>query len=323
MNIPLPPVAAIAIGRNEGQRLLDCLASLTGQVAPIVYVDSGSTDGSVDAARALGVDVVELDMTQPFTAARARNAGYERVKELAPDIELVQLLDSDCELADGWIDAGRTALLDDPKLAVVCGRRREKFPDATIWNQMTDDEWDSPIGPARYCGGDAMMRRAALDQVGGYREDLIAGEEPEMCYRMRENGWGIYRLDAEMTRHDAAMTKISQWWQRSRRAGHTYAEGAAIHGAGPERYRIGERRRTIIWGMAIPAVALIGTLLISPWFLLVLLAWPAQIVRLVLRGTSLRDAFFLTLGKLAEAQGAIGYWKGRMTGKRRKLIEYK
>lgn len=318
-----PTVAAIAIGRNEGQRLFDCLASLHGQVTPIVYVDSGSTDGSVKAARGLGVDVVELDMSLPFTAARARNAGFARVKEIYPDVQLVQLLDSDCELAAGWVEAGRQMLLADPKIGVVCGRRREKFPDATLWNKMTDAEWDGPAGETRYCGGDAMIRRETLDQVGGYRENLIAGEEPEMCYRIRQKGWRIWRLTDEMTRHDADMTKFSQWWQRSRRAGHTYAEGAALHGAGPECYRIGERRRTIIWGIAIPVIAVLGALFISPWFLCVFLAWPAQVARLTLRGMSLHEAFFLTLGKLAEAQGAIGYWLGRVTGKRRKLIEYK
>lgn len=47
-------VDAIVIGRNEGQRLIDCLGSLLGQVRRVIYVDSGSSDGSVEAARARG-----------------------------------------------------------------------------------------------------------------------------------------------------------------------------------------------------------------------------------------------------------------------------
>ena len=323
MNKTVSSTAAIAIGRNEGQRLLDCLASLQGQVSSTVYVDSGSTDGSVTAARALGVDVVELDLSLPFTAARARNAGFARVKKIDPHIEFVQFLDGDCDLSEGWLSAGETMLLAHPDMAVVCGRRREKFPDATFWNKMIDAEWENPEGEARYCGGDALIRRAAFDDVEGYREDLIAGEEPEMCYRMRQKGWRIWRLADEMTRHDADMTRFDQWWQRSRRAGHTYAEGAALHGADPERYRVSEHRRTILWGVVVPALTLLGFLIFDLWAILALLIWPLQILRLRLRGIPLQEAVFLTIGKLAEGQGAIGYWWGKATGKRRKLIEYK
>lgn len=316
-------VGAVAIGRNEGERLVRCLASLQGRAERVVYVDSGSTDGSVAAARAAGAEVVELDLSRPFTAARARNAGFARLCDIAPDIGFVQFLDGDCELAEGWIDAALAALAAEPDIAVVCGRRRERHPEASLWNRMIDAEWDSPAGEAKACGGDAMMRRSAVEAVGGYREDLIAGEEPEMCFRMRGAGWRILRLDAEMTLHDAAMTRMAQWWQRARRAGHTYAEGVALHGSAPERYRVAELRRTLLWGAGIPALALFGALLISPWALLILLAWPVQVIRLVLKGRSWEQAVFLTLGKLPEAQGAVGYWLARVTGRRRALIEYK
>ncbi|MEO0831634.1 MAG: glycosyltransferase family A protein, partial [Pseudomonadota bacterium] len=229
------PVVAVAIGRNEGERLVRCLAALHAQGLPIVYVDSGSTDASIAEAEKVGATVLEIDLSVPFTAARARNAGWAKALEVSPEAAFIQFLDGDCELDPGWSPAALAAFEADPDLAAVCGRRREKFPDATRWNRMIDGEWGAaPAGPAKACGGDALIRVAALKAVDGYREDLIAGEEPEMCYRMRQKGWKILRLAEEMTLHDAAMTRFGQWWQRSRRAGHTYAEGAAIHGAGPE-----------------------------------------------------------------------------------------
>jgi GT2 family glycosyltransferase len=316
-------IAAIAIGRNEGDRLVRCLASLSGKVGRIVYVDSGSTDGSVAAAEAAGAEVVRLDMSRPFTAARARNAGLARLAEIDPDGAFVQFLDGDCELRDGWIETARSALLADPGLAVVCGRRRERFPEASVWNRMIDAEWDTPVGPARACGGDAMMRRKALSDVGGYRDSLIAGEEPEMCFRMRRKGWRIERLDAEMTLHDAALTRFSQWWKRARRAGHAFAEGAALHGGGEEGFRRAETRRAIFWGAALPLAVLAGCLVFGAWALVLLLAWPLQILRLRLRKFPWPHALFLTLGKFPEAQGVLGYWFGRLTGRRRDLIEYK
>jgi len=316
-------IAAIAIGRNEGARLIHCLASLKGRVDPIIYVDSGSTDGSVEAAVAAGAHVVELDMTQPFTAARARNAGLARLTEIDPDGAFVQFLDGDCELQPDWLVVARAALEADSDLAVVCGRRREHFPEATIYNKMIDAEWDTPIGEAIACGGDALMRRVALAEVGGYRDTLIAGEEPEMCFRMRARGWRIMRLDAEMTLHDAALTRFGQWWKRTSRAGHAFAESAALHGNSPERFRVRPTLRILAWGVILPVFTLIS-LFFSPWLtLLLLLLWPLQVTRLSLRGMSLPEAFFMTLGRLPEAQGALTYFWTRLRGKERTLIEYK
>lgn len=315
-------IAAIAIGRNEGERLKACLASLHGKVDPIIYVDSGSTDGSVEAAQAAGAKVVALDMTQPFTAARARNAGLAQLCEIDPDGLYVQFLDGDCALRTGWIEAALAEMETEPRRAVVCGRRRERFPEASVWNQLTDDEWDTPIGEAIACGGDALMRRAALYAVGGFRDDLIAGEEPELCFRLRAAGWTIARIEAEMTWHDAALTKLSQWWKRNTRAGHAYAESAALHGASPERFRMAQTRRAVLWGIAVPLVALLGCV-ITPWTLLLLLAYPAQVLRLMAREFPLYRAFFLTFGRFPEAQGVVEYALARLRGQKRGLIEYK
>lgn len=232
-----PPgrVGAVIIGRNEGARLLACLDSFPDWVRPLVYVDSGSTDGSVAAARAAGAEVMALDMSQPFTAARARNAGFARMRELGtPDF--VQFVDGDCRIQPGWIEAAEAFLASRPEVAVVCGRRREIRPDASVWNRLCDAEWDTPVGEARACGGDALMRVDAVAGVGGYDPSLIAGEEPELCVRLRQAGWKVWRIDREMTLHDAAMTRVGQWWKRTRRGGHAFAEGAAMHGAPPERH---------------------------------------------------------------------------------------
>lgn len=315
-------IAAIVIGRNEGARLLRGLASMDGQVALIIYVDSGSTDGSVEAAHAAGAEVVEIDMSLPFTAARARNAGLARLRDVAPETGFVQFIDGDCALREGWIETAHAALVDDPDLAVVCGRRRERFPDASLWNRMVDAEWDTPIGDAKACGGDALMRMAALEAVGGYRDDLIAGEEPEMCFRMRNLGWRIRRIEAEMTWHDAALTRFGQWWRRSQRAGHAFGEGAALHGQSPERYRMREVRRALVWGLGLPVLLLFG-LLITPWALVLVLVWPLQMVRLRIKGYPWSDAIFMTLGKFPEAQGIVSYWVSRLRGRKRGLIEYK
>jgi len=311
-------LAAIVIGRNEGARLIACLDALGG-VAPVIYVDSGSTDGSVAAAQARGAQVVSLDMTQPFTAARARNAG---LAVLPKEAELVQFLDGDCVVQEGWIAAAVGFLDAQPDVAVVCGRRREINPEASVYNRLIDDEWNTPVGEALYCGGDALMRVAALRAVGGYRADLIAGEEPEMCVRLRQAGWRIWRLEAEMTAHDAQITRFAQWWQRSKRAGHAFAEGAALHGTMPERHWVAEARRALLWGMAGPLAIVLLAVAIGPVGLLGALIYPLQVLRLSRRGGG-TWALFSVLGKFAEAQGALRYYRSRLMGRKKRLIEYK
>lgn len=316
----------MVIGRNEGARLIDCLRSLCGQVRRVVYVDSGSTDGSTEAASIAGAEVVALDMGLPFTAARARNAG---LAALADDADFVFFVDGDCIVQPGWVDGARAFLLGRPDVAVVCGRRREANPEASIYNLICDREWNTPTGETLACGGDAVMRHSALRQVQGYRADLIAGEEPELCQRLRRAGWVIWRLDAEMTLHDAAMTRFSQWWRRSLRAGHAFAEGASLHGKGPDRHWVAQTRRALFWGVGVPVLA-VALGLWHPAGFVVLALWPLQWLRLTLRqlphdppARAARLAGFLLLGKLPEALGALGYYGGRITGRRRGLIEYK
>ena len=322
-------IAAVAIGRNEGARLVRCLAALRremGAGARVVYVDSGSTDGSLAAAEAAGAEVIALDLSIPFTAARARNAGIERLRQ--GDVpELVQFVDGDCELQPGWLAAATAHLDAHPKAAVVCGRRRETRPEASLWNRLCDIEWDTPVGEAKACGGDALIRMAALEDVDGYDPSLIAGEEPEMCLRMRAKGWTVWRIDHEMTLHDADMTRFSQHWRRMQRSGHAWAEGAAMHGGPPERHGVRGLMRALGWGALLPLLTLLGLVLVGPWALILLLAYPAQIARMALRAGGTRmawtEAALSVLTKFAEAQGALGYFWRRLRRGPVRLIEYK
>lgn len=322
----MPRVAAVVIGRNEGARLLACLNALQGQVGRLIYVDSGSTDGSPAMAPGLGAEVIALDMRIAFTAARARNAGIAALADTPPDH--VQFVDGDCILDPGWIATGSAFLERRREVAAVCGRRRERHPERSVYNRLCDAEWDTPVGEALACGGDALMRYGALCEVGGYNPDLIAGEEPDLCQRLRRKGWKIWRLDAEMTLHDAEITRFAQWWHRTRRAGHAYAEGAALHGDGPDAHWVAETRRALLWGLAIPLAAGAAELALGPVGLALLGVYPAQVLRLARRrGLANRFAwewaFFTTLGKIPEALGVLTYHWNRARARGPRLIEYK
>ena len=320
-------IGAVVIGRNEGSRLVACLESIPAGVEQVIYVDSGSTDDSLAQARKAGAKVVELNLEQPFTAARARNAGFQALIA-DQSIRFVQFVDGDCVVQRGWFEVAGQFLAENPATAVVCGRRRERYPDNTIFNRLCDTEWNTPVGQADACGGDAMMRVDALLQVEGYRDTMIAGEEPELCVRLRTIGWQIWRLDAEMTLHDANITHLGQWWKRARRSGHAFAEGAALHGAPPERHNVRAIKRILAWGVALPTTLLLAALLISPWALAGFLIYPLQVTRIALR-QPLRNriaweyAFFLVLGNIPEAIGVLEYQLRRWRGKPAGIIEYK
>lgn len=323
-------VGVVAIGRNEGERLRACFDSLGPLASATVYVDSGSTDGSVELARSRGIDVVSLDMSLPFTAARARNEGFRRLRDLHPQVEFVQFLDGDCQLVPGYLEKAKAALEARPELAIVCGWRREREPGRSIYNELCDVEWQAPPGDTTWVGGDFLIRASAFEQVGGFDATVIAGEEPEMCVRLREKGWKLHRLAERMTLHDAAMTRFGQWWKRTLRTGHAFAEGAAMHGRPPYRHCVREVRSNWIWGVGLPVVALAAAWPTRGWSLLLLGLYPLLAAK-IFRGArrqmptrlALAFAAFCVLAKFSQARGQLKYVLGRASGRRSRLIEYK
>jgi len=317
----------IAIGRNEGERLKRCLQSVPTGTA-VVYVDSGSTDGSAQWAREYGADVIHLDKSSPFTAARARNAGFKRLKQIASDFLYVQFVDGDCELEENWLETARSFLSLHADVGIVCGRRRERHPEKSVYNWLCDEDWNRPTGEVDACGGDAMMRFNAFEAIGGYRNDLIAGEDPELCVRLRAAGWRVWRLDRNMTLHDAAMTHFGQWWRRSIRCGYAFAQGAYLHGAPPERHFLWESRRAWLWGIWLPLACLTVSLTFAPWGWAVWFIYPIQVLRQTLRNAgSLREratlAVFQVLARFPEVLGQIRFTCDRVFRRQAHLIEYK
>jgi glycosyltransferase involved in cell wall biosynthesis len=333
-------VGIVVIGRNEGDRLRRCLGSVTGRGPAVVYVDSASTDGSVELACSQGSDVLQLDMSIHFSAARARNEGFDRLLQIDPEVRFVQFLDGDCEVADGWLERAREALSGRPDVAVVCGRRSERFPDRSIYNRLADIEWDTPVGEAESSGGDAMIRADAFRGAGGYDPSVMAGEEPEFCGRLRRQGWTILRIDAPMTWHDSAMLRFRQWWRRQVRSGYGSLDVVDRFGQGESTPFAKQVRSARLWAVGWPLAIILGTLLVASLGgpaagftagAVLALAWPLQVARLAAkirpRVENLRVAFaYGALTMVGKWGHAIGQWKlrrDRSSGRRPRLIEYK
>ena len=316
-------VGLVAIGRNEGERLEHCLRSVPPNI-PIVYVDSASTDGSVDFSRSVGALVVQLDLTMPFTAARARNAGLEAILQYRPGLEFIQFVDGDCELETGWLAAAETFLRSKATAAAVCGRRRERYPERSIYNRMVDAEWDTPVGEADACGGDAMFRTDALAQVHGYDPAIIAGEEPELCFRLRGAGWGVWRIDSPMTIHDADMHRARQWWMRAVRSGFGYAQVWQKTNGSKRKALYGRQVASALgWTVGIALAGVASAIAFGPIGAAVTpLLWMIQFARLSSRGGKIWG-WHILFGKFAETVGILRFVAGRIGGRKQGAIFYK
>ncbi|MEL6939031.1 MAG: glycosyltransferase [Cyanobacteria bacterium J06598_1] len=334
-DVTVSSVGIVAIGRNEGDRLVRCLQSLRTHLpsgVPIVYVDSGSTDGSVAAAKRQGVEVVNLDMSVPFTGARARNAGAERLLNQFPQTQCIQFIDGDCEILSGWVEAATRFLQQHPQHAVVFGRLRERFPQASTYNQLADLEWNVPSGEAEACGGIALMRTAAFKQAGGFNPKLICGEEPELCIRLRRLGWSIQCIATDMALHDIDMHRFGQWWKRSVRGGWAVAQGSDMYGQAAERYKFKAHISGWLWGLALPLGAVLAVRMSHGLSILLLASAYALQVFKIFRARQQRGntptesslyAIFCVLSKVPQAIGQGKYWINRWQNKPAELIEYK
>ncbi|GAA6207073.1 hypothetical protein NBRC116601_03660 [Cognatishimia sp. WU-CL00825] len=319
-------VAVIAIGRNEGARLEACLASVKGKADRVIYVDSGSVDNSVAMARASGAEVVELSADKPFTAARARNAGFSQLSNGAsPDF--VQFVDGDCVVVDGWMQAATQALLDDPKLGIVTGWRSEIQPEKSIYNDLCDFEWHRPAGRIVTCGGDMMVRPQAFESAGGFDATVIAAEDDEFCVRLRAQGWQIRRIPVNMTRHDAAMLRFGQWWQRAVRSGHGFAQVGHMH----PPYFAREQKRVLAYGAALPLLAAVflASWAAGLWIVVAiygfnyLRTYKGLVAEGMLPKRARNHSVFLTLSKIPNMLGMTRFHWRRLKGRSMQIIEYK
>lgn len=306
----LAGIGVVAIGRNEGPRLAQCLDSVLAFTSRVIYVDSGSVDDSIALATGKGVMVVSLDSSRPFSASRSRNEGFARLLETWPEVTTVQFVDGDCEILDGWLTAAADFLASQPQVAVVCGQLSERSPERSVYNRLCDAEWKRPPGETRTSGGIAMMTVGILKQVGGFNETLIAGEEAELCARIRRAGGIIWCLERPMALHDAAILRFGQWWLRTKRTGFGNIATFGVDDGLARKEKVRRLMRPWLWWFIIPAIIAMLAMRVGGVALMLALVYPAQIFRDASRAQGsakirMERGFFLMLGKIPELAGQV------------------
>jgi glycosyltransferase involved in cell wall biosynthesis len=332
--VSAPELSVVVIGRNEGQRLVKCFESIRAihgfERIQLIYADSASTDGSAQRAAQYGAEVITLLSERP-TAAIGRNAGWRKATT-----EFVLLLDGDTILHPGFPRVALDFMAADTRVCAVWGNLRETHPNQSIYTRVLDLDWVYPPGEIEACGGNVLMRRSALVEVDGYDSRLIAGEEPEMCRRVRALGYTIWHIDYPMAGHDLHITRWGQYWKRARRAGYAYAEVSDRFRHSEDPLWLADARRSFrlgsFWSFFLlitlilagfrfnflPLAVLLGLFLI----LSLRSAWRARwkdknAMTLVLYGVHSH------LQQVPIFVGQLQYHLDKRRGKQRDLIEYK
>ena len=300
---------------------------------PIIYVDSGSSDNSVEIAKPLVNCVHQLDSATPFSAARARNEGCQHLTTLFPSLQYIQFVDGDCVIDEGWLTAAQAAIEQDEKRAAVIGHLQELNPDASIYNRMCAMEWRSPAGELTNfgaLGGISMIRADVFKQLGGFKANVIAGEDSEFGVRLSLAGYKVVKIDHIMAVHDANISTFQQWWKRAVRGGHAIGQRADLNGATIAKDCVKERKSTLVWGVFLPIVALILLIFAGCWSFLILLAYVFLAIKVYFyrrkQGENSRDAFtyaqFMPFVKIANGLGLLKFYVNKFK-QSYEIIEYK
>lgn len=249
----LPKIGVVIIGVNVQRYIADCIESVHAADYPrtlveIVYVDGGSTDNTVNIAKAHGARVVLSEDEHP-TPSGDRNAGWRGLN--AP---YILFLDSDTTLDPGFLKRALSEIKN--QVAAVCGHRQERHPYRNLYHMIAAMEWRDEIGLCRYFGGDVLIRRDALEKTNGYDESLWGGEDPDLSYRVRQLGFQVIRLDVPMTTHDINMSTFRQYFKRAHRTGYNYISVCLRHLRNPEKMWLSEIIR-IVYKALLPVLLII------------------------------------------------------------------
>ncbi len=313
-NEALPPVTIVIIGRNEAENLPACIQSVRAMNYPqdrleILYVDTDSTDGSPDVARALGVRVYEEHSDFP-SPGRARNRGWREARH-----SIVHFIDGDMTIAPDYLRRAVTRL-GAHKVGCVFGLLEERYRDQSWLSRLMHYRWavKSP-GYIDAPGAGGTFLKSVLAEVGGYNPNILQGEETELGFRVRQRNYKILLIDEVMGVHDYAIHTLGDWLRRAYR-GTGYSFGRILQlppTPGLVEAQRGARRNLIQGALALAAVSL--CLITRAWRVLILvpLGLPVYVALKYWQPAErrwLRIAYFMLdyVAKPVIWAGMVGFW---------------
>ncbi|MDC7223954.1 MAG: glycosyltransferase family 2 protein [Spirochaetales bacterium] len=326
-----PLISVVIIGRNEGEKLVRCIESVRKINYPqdlleVLYVDSDSSDQSLERAREAGVDKALSLVSDRPCAAAGRNRGLRESRG-----ELVLFLDGDTIIEPDFLEKALPSF-EDESIAIVYGNRCEIHEDQ-FYIQLCNRDWDRTYGFTETSGGDILARRSVMEEIGGYYE-IIAGEDPEMSNRVVNRGYRILHIEAKMVDHDLGIRTFPMYWKHAVRSGFAYSIVADLTGKREKALWVRENGKIMIQGFAMVSFTVLCLVLAVflkspfPCLLAYLGLNSLQIVRLFIKNRGKFNTLKMNLAysalhcyvlKVPMFVGQLKYY----LNKNQKLIEYK
>jgi GT2 family glycosyltransferase len=272
----------VVIGQNEGSYLEACFKSIVNSGCPVVYSDSASKDNSIEIAEKFNIEIVQLDAAK-VSAACGRNLGAKYLLDRFPNLKYIQFIDGDTALDERWMANAIKVFYEQPDVALVAGQLDEKNSTKSLYKEMSALEWERAPGETLYSGGNCMIRSDVFVKIGGFNPKIIAGEDPELCYRLRKEGWKIWQINTLMGVHDSKILTFSQFLKRSMRTGYAYQQISCMYCKTDEKLFFKENLSNWFYGGLIPLLTLLLVPIFSFWSLGILLIYPLLIMRIFWR----------------------------------------
>jgi glycosyltransferase involved in cell wall biosynthesis len=192
------PGIAVVVPVYEGERFLAAaLESVRAQSRPadeVVVVDDGSTDGGAAVAVRLARDWPALRVVRRAHAGLSAtlNAGIAATRG-----ELVTFLDCDDLMVPTRLEQQAAHLAAHPGTDVVIGREEVMVEEGAVAPAWIRAERDGTPRPAMMS---LMVRRPALERVGGFDTALRVSQDLDWMVRARVAGLRMDTLDAVLMR---------------------------------------------------------------------------------------------------------------------------
>jgi glycosyltransferase involved in cell wall biosynthesis len=245
--------------RDASDTLAEATVSVLADMGPddeLIAVDDGSVDGSAAEIAALAAEdrrVVQI-ATSGVGIARALEAGVGRASTKS---RFLARMDADDVSLPGRFAAERALLEDNPSFGVVAteveifgapGPGMERYVAWQNSLRTPADHARSIFVESPICHPSTMIRRAALDAVGGFHDGMFA-EDYDLWLRLAAAGWGIAKVPRVLFRWRIRPTsvtfrdpRLSTEALRRLRARHLAAfigpRSFAVWGAGPAGRRL-------------------------------------------------------------------------------------
>ena len=196
-------VSFIVIGRNEGWRLEKCFNGIYTFVQAehiadyeVLYVDSKSTDGSVELSKRMGNEKTLL-ITGECNAAIARNIGAKEAKG-----DILFFIDGDMELLPGfWSSVVKEGEMVYP---FVSGIEKDVLHD-NDWNYVETQVRRNLNGGKDYyevtTGGLFVIDAELWRMVGGMDNRFKRSQDQDLGFRLTKNGYKLLRKSQLWVNH--------------------------------------------------------------------------------------------------------------------------